>query len=636
MLRFLRKYSSSSGIKILYSVLVLLFVVWGVGAVRGERVDVVARVRGENISRRELDRATALLQRRYEEMLRGQFTPAMARSLDLRGKALDQLIEEALVRHEAERLGITVTDAEVVDAITRIPELQDGGRFNRDRLEAFLKSQRDRGEFEDELRRNLLRQRVHALVTDGVEVSDAEVEERYRLDHDQVNLTFVRIAAAPLGQTVEPSADDLEQYLTAHADRYRVPARVRARYVVYRPVDFASQVQPTDGEVAEYYELHKEDRFTQPEEVRARHILVKLPEGGDETAKDAARKKAQDLLAQVKAGGDFAALATNNSDDPGSAANGGDLGRFPRGRMTPAFEEAAFALEPGAVSDVVETPFGFHIIKVEEHHPAHVRSLEEAHDDIVETLRNERSSELARKQAEADRRTIARGTPFAEALAGRKIEETPPFGADDDVPGVGRVKDFTETALALGEREVSDLIEFRNLIYLLTPFERVEAHTPPLAEVRDRVLADLRRERGEAAAKERSEKLLARAREAGLDTAAAEAGLTVEESGPFDRNAAEIPKIGAATDLRADAFGLGPEMPLAPKVYMVSGDAIVAAFRSRTPADLAGLAAASGGLRQTLLAQKREAVLTAYIDYLKERAHRDGAFEVFADRLGQG
>ena len=198
------------------------------------------------------------------------------------------------------------------------------------------------------------------------------------------------------------------------------------------------------------------------------------------------------------------------------------------------------------------------------------------------------------------------------------------------------MKDFTEAALALGEREVSDLIETGDVIYLLTPFERVEAHTPPLAEVRDRVLADLRRERGEAAAKERAEKLLARAREADLETAAAEAGLTLEETGPFDRNAATIPKIGPAVELRADAFGLGPDAPLAPKVYSASGDAIVAAFRGRTPADLSGLAGAKDGLRRTLLTQKREAVLTAYIDYLKERAHREGAFEVFADKLGRG
>src|SRR5689334_21477696 len=130
MLRFLRKYSSSTGIKILYGVLALLFVIWGVGAMGGERVDVVARVRGDTITRHALDRETAQLQRRYEEMLRGRWSPALAQSLDLQGQALDHLIEQALIRHEAGRLGITVTSAELVDAITRMPEFQEGGRFN--------------------------------------------------------------------------------------------------------------------------------------------------------------------------------------------------------------------------------------------------------------------------------------------------------------------------------------------------------------------------------------------------------------------------------------------------------------------------------------------------------------------------
>src|SRR5439155_989667 len=211
-------------------------------------------------------------------------------------------------------------------------------------------------------------------------------------------------------------------------------------------------------------------------QVRARHILVKTAADAGADAKAAARKKAEELLAKVKAGGDFAALAKERSEDAGSAANGGDLGLFTRGRMTPAFEEAAFALQGGGLSDVVETPFGFHVIKVEEHRPG-----------------------------------------------GAKPRET----------------------------------------------------------------ADARRERGEAAARERADKLLARAREIGLDQAAAEAGVQVEETGPFER-VDSIPKIGRVADLTADAFTLTPEAPLAPKVYGTGGDAIVAALRAHTPADMAG------------------------------------------------
>src|SRR5262249_5672856 len=159
---------------------------------------------------------------------------------------------------------------------TRMPELQDNGRFNRDRLEAFLRAQRDRGEFEDQIRRSLVFERVQSLVTDGVQVTDGEVEERYRFDHAQARLAFVPVRAADLSGDAALTDEDLEHWLAVHAERYRVPTRVRARYVAYRTADFMAQVTPTDGEIAEYYELNKDDKLNEPEQVRARHILVKV------------------------------------------------------------------------------------------------------------------------------------------------------------------------------------------------------------------------------------------------------------------------------------------------------------------------------------------------------------------------
>ena len=636
MLRFLRKYSSSTGIKILYGVLAALFVIWGVGAVGGQRVDVVAKVHGETISRRDLDRAAALLQRRYQEVLKGQFSADLARSLDVRGRALDQLIDDALLRHEADRLGMAVGEVEVVDAITSVPELQEDGHFSRQRLEYVLQAERDRGEFEAEVRRNILFERLRNLVVDGTQVSDGEITERYRLDHEQVDLSFVRIAATDLAAGITLTDDDLEHYLAGHPESYRTPARVRLRYVAYRAADFEPQVEVQDGGITEYYELHKTERFTAPEEVHARHILVTVPDGATEAAKSAARTKAEELLTKLRGGGDFAALAKQHSDDPGSAAKGGDLGFFPRGRMTPAFESAAFALEPGKLSDLVETPFGFHIIKVEEHREGGPKPLDEVHDEVVQALRREHALALARQQGEEDRERVVRGRSLSEALAGRTLLTTPPFVANGEIPGLGRVPALSDAAFALHEGEVSDLVETADAYYLLSPFEHTEAHVPPLAEVRDRVLADARRERAATAAKERGTTLRARAAEIGLGAAAAELGLAVKDTGLFDRRVGSIPTIGAAPDLHADAFTLTPEAPLAPKVYSVSGDAIVAALVKRIPADMAGLAAERDRILDSLLQQKRPALLAAYVNYLKERAAREGALEVRSDSPPRG
>src|SRR5579875_2594975 len=198
MLNTFRKYSTSTGVKILYGVLALAFIIWGVGAVgMGQRMDVVAKVYGEPISQRD-------------------------------------------------------------------------GRFDRDLLERLLQAQRDRGEFEEQLRRSLLFQRLQALVTDGVQVSPAEVEAQYRLDHDRVSLRVVKIAAADLGKDVTPTDEELRKYLADHADRYRVPERVRVRYVAYREVDFLPEATVSDEAIQAYYDDHKDDRFSDPEQVRLR------------------------------------------------------------------------------------------------------------------------------------------------------------------------------------------------------------------------------------------------------------------------------------------------------------------------------------------------------------------------------
>ncbi len=633
MLKQLRQFHGSTANKILYAGLALAFIGWGVGTFGSQSVDVVAEVHGTRITRRDVDRQAALLQRRYEQMLKGVSLPRLP---NLRGQALDELIDAALVQHEVHKLGIEVSDDQLVAAITRMPELQENGRFNRELLSRILDSQRDRGEFEESLRRDLREQRLRNLVTDGVQVTPAEVEERYKLDREQVNLAFVRVAAADLAKTATVTEDNLKAELAAHEDRYRRPATVRARYVAYHRIEFERFAKPTEEQERAFYQEHLADRFTDVEEVRARHILVKVPPKADDAAKTKARAEADGLLKQIQGGADFAALAQAHSADTVSAANGGDLGFFPRGRLVPTFDAAAFALEPGAVSDLVETPFGFHIIKVEEKKPGGPRPFEAVRDQIVLELMAERSLELARKQADADRQAVVRGKSLQEAVGQRTIEETPPFAAGADIPGIGHVKEFSDAAFNLDENAVSDRIDTDDAIYMLAPFDRKEPAVPPLDEIRDKVEGDAKRTAAEKLAKAQAEKILARAKDVGLEKAAAEAGAKVDETGPFDRRGGVVPKIGGSADLRTDAFTLTTDAPLAPKVYAASGDAVVVALKTRTPADPKDLETARSGIRDTLLAQRRQAALAAFMNHLKESAAREGALRVQADAVDRG
>jgi peptidyl-prolyl cis-trans isomerase D len=632
VLKNLRKYSSSRGVKILYALLAISFIGWGVGVTRQSHLDVVAQVHGERITRRQLDDQTMMLQRRFQEMLRGA---ALPQGLQLRGQALDQLIDDALLRHEADRLGIEVSEQDVLDVITSMPELQQDGRFNRELLERVLQIQRDRGEFEAQVRQDLVNRRVRELVIDGVSVSDAEIEERYSQDREQVDLAFVRVPAADLAKTITLSDEELAKWVADNPDRYRTAPRVRVRYAAYQPKDFAALAAPSEDAVKAYYEAHREDRFTAPEEIRARHILIKLPPDADEKARAAARAKADDVLAKVKKGGDFAKLAEQLSEDAGTASKGGDLGLFPRGKMVPAFDAAAFALEPGTVSEVVESPFGFHIIKVEEKVPAGAKPLDVVRQEIVDTLTEERGLELARKQADSDRREVVHGKRLAE-VAGNRLKETAPFAAGDEIPGVGRLKAFNDAAFALGPDQPSDLIEGDDVVYLLEPIERLEPAVPAVAELGPRPAEDAKRARAATLARERAEKLLARAKEVGLEKAAADDHLTVENTGPFERRAGVVPKLTGAPKLRTEAFALTKEQPLGAKVYAADDDAVVVALKDRVPADPAGLADSKDTIRTTLLQQKQQDAMQAFINHLKERAQKDGALAVKSDVVAEG
>ncbi len=633
MLKNLRKYSSSRGVKVLYALLAVSFVGWGIGVTNSDRLDVVAQVHGERITRRQLDDQTAMLQRRFQEMLRGA---ALPQGVQLRGQALDQLIDDALLRHEADRLGLDVSEQDVLNAITSMPALQENGRFNRELLERVLQIQRDRGEFESEVRQDLVNRRLRGVVVDGVSVSDAEVEDRYRQDREQVNLLFVRVPAAELAKTATLSDEEVAKWVADNPDRYRTPPRVRVRYAAYLPKEFAALAKPSEDAVKAYYDAHRDDRFTAPEEIRARHILIQLDPDADEKTRDTARKKAEDVLARVKKkGSDFAKLAQQLSEDAGSAARGGDLGLFPRGKMVPAFDAAAFALEPGGVSEVVESPFGLHVIKLDEKLPGGPKPLETVRAEIVQTLAEEEGLELARKQAESDRREVVRGKRLAE-VAGSRLKESPPFAATDEVPGVGRLTAFNEAAFALGPDQPSDLVEGDDVVYLLEPIERLEPQVPPVAELRDRAAEDAKRARGEAAAKERAEQMLARAKDIGLDKAAAEQKLTVEDTGPFERRAGVVPKLASAPELRTDAFALTAAQPLGPKVYTLGGDAVVVALKERIAADPTGLAAEKDTIETTLLQQKQQDAMQAFMNYLKERAQKDGALAVQADAVAEG
>jgi len=632
VLRTIRSHSRSFGVKAIYGLLALTFVAWGAGSY-GTKLDVVAEVHGERITRPDLDREATLLQRQLQELAQGAVLPP---GIDFRAQALERLIQDALIRREADALGLAVSEQELIEAITAMPELQRNGQFDRSLLERILQIQGDRGTFEKAVRRDIVTQRLRNLVIDAVRVSAGEVESEYRFQYAQANLAYVRIAAAEIAAEIELTDEELQTHLEANEARYLGPPRVRVRYLAFRPSDYSELAMPEPAEIEEYYDDNLTTAFTNPERAKTRHILIRAGAEASDEERAAAKAKAEALLARAQAGEDFATLAEADSDDSGSATRGGDLGWFERGRMVPEFDQVAFTLEPGTLSEVIETSFGYHIILVEERDPGGPQTLAEARDEIVAILSKDRGLEIARSEADQVQRAIVNGETLVEAAGERTLEETPLFAAGPIVPGLGQAEAFNASAFALGIGEVSDLIEANDVVYILEPLEHTDRQVPPLDEIRARVEADATREQAAERALEKGETLLARAKEAGFDAAAEEAGFEVKETGLFTRRTRTMPELGSVPDLHDEGFRLTTESPLVEKVHVAGRDAIVATLRERQDADPEGFDEEQSALEESLRQKKRGRVFEAYVDMLKSRAAADGELSVRADLLATG
>jgi len=426
----MRKNASSAWIKAAFLTIVVVFVFWGVGAVVGGKSgEVVARINGEVLTPAQLQRAYKNLQDAYRQLAGEAFTPELEEALQLRHRAFEELVRATLLRQEAEKLGLQATDGELREAIRSLPGLGDGQvGFDRERYVRLLRvSGYKPAEFEASQRVGLLVRKLEALLLAGVRPTDAQVRHWYEFENEKAVLRFVRVRASDFLAQAEPSEQEVRAYYEGHGDAFREPERVRAELVVYSDAAFEAGGEPSEGEIEQYYADHRAE-YEKPEQVRARHILFRVPPGADEAVRAEKRKQAEGALARLRNGEDFAALARELSDDS-SKENGGDLGFFTREQMVPPFAEAAFSLQPGETSGVVETQFGFHIVRVEEKRPGESTPLAQVREEIRSGLRREKASALRRERAAADAQRAKEGASLGAlaVAAGLRLETIGPL-----------------------------------------------------------------------------------------------------------------------------------------------------------------------------------------------------------------
>jgi peptidyl-prolyl cis-trans isomerase D len=385
------------------------FVFFGVQNYSGfmEGDNALAKVGRQTISPNELEAAMSQRTEQLRQMFGGQVDPKMFDTPEARKAMLDQLINQKVLAAETSRSGVAPTDAKLQETISAIPDLQQDGKFDYERYKNLLAA-RGMNErlFEANLRADLASQRLTNSIAESAFLPTTVVDQLLRANEQAVDVQEQLFKPADFTAQVKPTPEALKTYYEANKQSFEIPETIAAEYVALTSDAVGKTLTISDAEIKTYYEQNQA-RFGSEEQRQARHILIAAAKDAKQADQAAAKAKAEALLAQVKKDpASFVKLAKENSQDPGSAPNGGDLGFFGRGAMVKPFEDAAFALKPDEISGVVQSDFGFHIIQLVAVKPAAVKPLEQARPEIESQLRKDRQAKEFAKASETFSNTV--------------------------------------------------------------------------------------------------------------------------------------------------------------------------------------------------------------------------------------
>jgi peptidyl-prolyl cis-trans isomerase D len=621
MLDFLRKRKRNWIIIFFLGLIILSFVVfYGAGKLHDPTAVQVAEVNGEVISQREFSIAYERAVDRYRQMLKGSLTPEMLKGLNIKGSLLEEMIRNKLLLQEAHGLGLTATDDDLVAQLSQVPDFQVGGRFNKDRyLQVLRANQILPAQFESDQRDQLTMQRLYGVVLDAVHVTEAEVRDRYRIDQEKIDLSFVKLPISDFAAQVKLTDDDVQKYYERNKESLKEPLRIQLEYLSYPFDRFLASAEVSDKEIEEYYQTHREDKFHNRREAKVNYISVPLT---DEDQKKGGRSRADEIVKAARAGKDFGQLAKSASNDP-SAEKGGDLGWISQGQLPPPVEKVIFALKKGEVADPLETPAGFQIFKVEDVKEEKVQSLKEATPEIVKTLKSDKAKREAAKVADRDREKALSGADFAKLTqdSGAKLTTTGWLGSGDTLPEIGDNQEFYKNAFALSSKETSPLIEGKSAYYMLRLKERKEPTVPPLDSVRGKIEQAVKESKGYELALQKGKALLEQLKkEKDLTKVAQANNVKVDETGFFPRSAPQLPKIGELAELRGAPIALSTQKPVPERVYTQKDAVYVLALKDSQPADMQQFERDKDALMKQALAESRQRTMVKFLDSLKAKA----------------
>jgi peptidyl-prolyl cis-trans isomerase D len=594
------------------------------GTVDGSSPDNVATVGGQNIT-------VVDFQQQFNRATRGQSIPQMMRGL-YASQVLDQMIFQRAVQYEAERLGIRVTDDEETEQIREmLPSAWEGGVWQKDRYasEVQTNTQMSVEEFENALRDEMLMNKFRELVTDGVTVSPAEVEQQFRWRNEKVKIAYALIKPGDLASSIHPSDAELSAWFAQNSLRYQIPEKRSAHYALLDLAKLRAGTNVSNDMLRDYYTQHI-DEYKVENRVHAEHILFKTIGKTDAEIAEI-RQKAEDVLKQAKHGANFEDLAKKYSEDDISKPKGGDLGWIVEGQTVPEFQQAAFGLEKGTIADLVKTQYGFHIIKVLDRESAHTKSLEEVRDSVLQPVLDERvnetandiSNQMATAVRQSDRQSLDELAKKFHLDAG----DTAPVAITDPILPLGNTSDLHQALFTLRPGELSQPIQIASGFVIFTAKEILPAHQGTLAEIRERVLSDYQHEKAVDAARTGAEELSKRARSGeDFDKAAKSLSLSVKTSESFSRDGT-VPDVGTGTQI-ALAFNLSVGQVSVPT--QIGENWVVYKVLSHDAPNPDEFAKQKESIQQQLLQTKQSAAFAAFRTALTDRLKKEGKLTINA------
>jgi len=587
------------------------------------------------------------VQRQARAMIRQQFPSGGEQASTLlpffAGQAAEQLINEKAMVAEARRLGLRTNDEELRDELQHGPAASvlfpDGKFIGQEEYENLLqRNDLTVTQFEQDEKDRILIRKLRALVSSGVYVGEPEIRREFDHRNTKVKFDYAVLTQADIAKGLHPTEPELKAFYDRHKATYNnsIPEQRKIRYAVIDSSKMAAAAAVTEQDLQAYYDQHR-DEYRVPEQVKVSHILIKtpLPAPGakvDDNAVEAARKKAEDILKQVKSGGDFAKLAEKNSDDTVSAKKGGELGWIGRGRTVPEFEKAAFSLAKGETSDLVKSSYGFHIIRVEDKQNAHMKTLAEVRSEIADKVKQQktaRATEAAANTLLSQARTD--GLDKAAASKGAQLVTTDFFARTDSLPGLITAPQFTDAVFNQTEKAPPDVVQIPQGYVVFELLSIKPPATPSFDEIRSRVETEFKNERASILLQQKTQELSDRAK-AGHDLkkAAKELGATLKTSDLVLPDG-QVPDVGSMSGPASAIFGLNPGEISGPLNSGQNG-VVAQLVEKQQPTDQ-DYTEKKDQVRQSLLQSKQDELFALFVSNLRKDMETSKRLKVNQEEL---